>query len=287
MSQVPADSLVLGDGWLRIDSRRHWFPDVRAVYRYGQLFFLLCRRNVTVLYRQTSMGSIWLVISPIVSAGALSFVFGRVAHLSSGGVPYFPFTFAAMLAWTFFSSAATGAASSLVSNQTLFTRIYFPRLLLPLAALAPVLLTTAVSCGVMSVLLVAYRIGFSYRLLFLPIWMGLAILFSIGVSLMLSSWAVLRRDVQYITQAVIPLLLFVTPVAYSIASVPAGTLRTIVLLNPMSSIVEGCRWSLVGQTPRPVAPTWAIAYSIGMTLLALLGGLVVFARLEWKFADVV
>jgi lipopolysaccharide transport system permease protein len=287
MSQAPADSLVLGDGWLRIDSRRHWFPDVGAVYRYGQLFFLLCRRNVTVLYRQTTLGSIWLVISPIVSAGALSFVFGRVAHLSSGGVPYFPFTFAGMLAWTLFASSVTGAASSLVSNQTLFTRIYFPRLLLPLSAMAPVLLNTAISGGVMFVLLVAYRVGFSYRLLFLPIWLGLALLFSVGVSLMLSSWAVLRRDVQYITQAVIPLLLFVTPVAYSIVSVPAGKLRTIVLLNPMSSIVEGCRWSLVGQTPRPIVPTWAVAYSIAMALFALLAGLVVFARLEWKFADVV
>jgi lipopolysaccharide transport system permease protein len=227
------------------------------------------------------------VISPIVSAGALSFVFGRVAHLSSGGVPYFPFTFAGMLAWTLFASSVTGAASSLVSNQTLFTRIYFPRLLLPLSAMAPVLLNTAISGGVMFVLLVAYKVGFSYRLLFLPIWLGLALLFSVGVSLMLSSWAVLRRDVQYITQAVIPLLLFVTPVAYSIVSVPAGKLRTIVLLNPMSSIVEGCRWSLVGQTPRPIVPTWAVAYSIAMALFALLAGLVVFARLEWKFADVV
>lgn len=287
MSQVSAESLVLGDGWLRIDSRRHWFPDVRAIYRYGQLFILLCRRNITVLYRQTTMGSIWLVISPIVSAGALSFVFGRVAHLSSGGVPYFPFTFAGMLVWTLFSSSVTGAANSLVSNQTLFTRIYFPRLLLPLSALAPVLLNTAISCGVMFVLLVGYRIGFTFRLLSLPIWLGLGLLFSVGVSLMLSSWAVLRRDVQYITQAVIPLLLFVTPVAYSIASVPAGELRTIVLLNPMSTIVEGCRWSLVGRTSLPIVPTWAFVYTIAITLLTVFAGLVVFARLEWKFADVV
>jgi lipopolysaccharide transport system permease protein len=287
MSQVPADSLVLGDGWLRIDSRRRWFPDVGAVFRYGQLFLLLCRRNVTVLYRQTTMGSIWLVISPIVSAGALSFVFGRVAHLSSGGVPYFPFTFAGMVVWSLFASSVTGAATSLVSNQTLFTRIYFPRILLPLSAMAPVLLNTLISCGVMFFLLVAYRIGFSFRLLLLPIWLGLGLLFSVGVSLMLSSWAVLRRDVQYITQAVIPLLLFVTPVAYSIVSVPAGRIRTIVLLNPMSTIVEGCRWSLVGQTPLPIIPTWAVWYSTAMTLLVLLAGLVVFARLEWKFADVV
>jgi lipopolysaccharide transport system permease protein len=287
MSQVPVEGLVLDNPWLRIDSRRRWFPDVGAVFRYRQLFYLLCRRNITILYRQTTMGSIWLVISPIVSAGALSFVFGRVAHLSSGGVPYFPFTFSGMLAWSLFSSSVTGAATSLVSNQTLFTRIYFPRLLLPLSAMAPVLLNTAISCLVMFALLLAYGIGFSFRLLLLPVWLGLALLFTTGVSLMLSSMAVLRRDVQYVTQAVIPLLLFVTPVAYSVAAVPAGRLRTIVLLNPMSTIVEGCRWSLVGKTSLPMVPTWAVAYATAMTFLAVIAGLVVFARLEWKFADVV
>ena len=191
------------------------------------------------------LGSIWLVVSPVISAGLLSFVFGRVAHLSSGGVPYFAFTFAGLLAWNLFSSSVTGASSSLVSNSNLFTRIYFPRMLLPLSAMAPNLVNTGISCGVMFVLLVAYKIGFSFRLLLLPVWLGLAFLLSVGVSLMLSSLAVLRRDVQYATQVVMPLLLFVTPVAYSVAAVPAG-LRTIYLLNPMATIVEGCRWSLVG-----------------------------------------
>ena len=141
----------------RIDSRRRWFPDLGAVFRSRQLLLLLCRRNITVMYRQTVMGSIWLVVAPVISAGLLSFVFGRVAHLSSGGVPYFAFTFAGLLAWNLFSSSVTGAASSLVSNSSLFTRIYFPRLLLPLSALAPVLANAAISCCVMFVLLVAYK----------------------------------------------------------------------------------------------------------------------------------
>ena len=214
--------------------------------RSRHLLWLLCRRNVTVLYRQTTLGSIWLVIAPVISAGLLSFVFGRVAHLSSGGVPYFAFTFAGLLAWNLFATSVTGTTTSLTSNSTLFTRIYFPRLLLPLSALAPNLVNTGISCCVMFVLLVAYKIGFTYRLLLLPAWLGLALLLSVGVSLMLSSMAVLRRDVQYATQAVVPLLLFVTPVAYSVASVPPD-LRAIYLLNPMATIVEGCRWSLVGQ----------------------------------------
>ncbi len=286
MSTEPAVSVAAENRWLRIDSRRHWFPDLGAVFRSRQLLWLLCRRNITVMYRQTVMGSIWLVVSPVISAALLSFVFGRVAHLPSGGVPYFPFTFAGLLAWNLFSNSVTGAATSLTTNSTLFTRIYFPRLLLPLSALAPVLVNLGISCGVMFFLLVAYRIGFSLRLLLLPVWLGLALLLSIGVSLMLSSMAVLRRDVQYATQAIMPLLLFVTPVAYSVASVPPE-LRTIYLLNPMATIVSGCRWSLVGQTSSSILSMSAIAYTTVVTLLALIAGLIVFARLEWKFADVV
>jgi lipopolysaccharide transport system permease protein len=286
MSAEPAESLALDNRWLRIDSRRSWVPDLGAVFRSRQLLFLLCRRNITVMYRQTALGSIWLVVNPIISAGLLSFVFGRVAHLSSGGVPYFPFTYAGLLAWNIFSNSVTGAASSLTSNSNLFTRIYFPRLLLPLSALAPTLLNAAISCVVMFVLLLAYSIGFSYRLLLLPFWLGLALLFAVGVSLMVSSIAVLRRDVQYATQVVMPLLLFVTPVAYSVAAVPPG-LRTIYLLNPMATIVEGCRWSLVGQTHLGTISMWAVAYTIATTFVVLIAGLVVFARLEWRFADVV
>ncbi len=286
MSEVLAETLVPGTRMWRIDSRRRWFPDLGAVFSSRHLLWLLCRRNVTVLYRQTTLGSIWLVIAPVISAGLLSFVFGRVAHLSSGGVPYFAFTFAGLLAWNLFATSVTGTTTSLTSNSTLFTRIYFPRLLLPLSALAPNLVNTGISCCVMFVLLVAYKIGFTYRLLLLPAWLGLALLLSVGVSLMLSSMAVLRRDVQYATQAVVPLLLFVTPVAYSVASVPPD-LRAIYLLNPMATIVEGCRWSLVGSTHLGIVSMWAIAYTVAITFLVLIAGLVVFARLEWKFADVV
>ncbi len=286
MSQVPAESLAPGNRMLRIDSRRRWFPDLGAVFRSRQLFFILCRRNITVMYRQTALGSIWLVVQPIISAGLLSFVFGRVAHLSSGGVPYFPFTYAGLLAWNVFSNSVTGAATSLVANSTLFTRIYFPRLLLPLSAMAPSLLNTGISCVVMFVLLLAYKIGFSYRLLLLPAWLGLALLLSIGLSLMLSSMAVFRRDVGYAVQVVMPLLLFVTPVSYSVAAVPPG-LRTLYLLNPMATIVEGCRWSLVGQTHTGVIAMWAVAFTTAITFVVLIAGLVVFARLEWRFADVV
>src|ERR1700733_6061566 len=191
MSSLLGAGSALPPPSLRIDSRRRWFPDLRAAWASRELLLLLCRRDVTVLYRQTVLGSAWILISPLISALLFTVVFGRVARLSSGGVPYFPFSYAGLLAWTLFSSSLTGASSSIVSSQALFTRIYFPRIILPISQLAGPLINTAISTCVMFVLLVAYHIGFSLRLLLLPAWLGLAILLSVGVSLTLSSIAVL------------------------------------------------------------------------------------------------
>jgi lipopolysaccharide transport system permease protein len=283
MGSLLANGSALAAPSLRIDSRRRWFPDLRAAFASRELLLLLCRRDVTVLYRQTILGSVWILVSPLISALLFTVVFGRVARLSSGGVPYFPFSYAGLLAWTLFSSSLTGASSSIVANQSLFTRIYFPRIILPISQLAGPLINTAISTGVMFVLLVAYHIGFSLRLLLLPAWLGLAILLSVGVSLTLSSIAVLYRDVQYVTAAVLPMLLFLTPVAYSSSNVP-HSLKLLYVLNPMAAVVEGCRWSLIGHTGLSIG---AVGYTIVLTLVLLAVGLVVFARLERKFADVV
>ena len=280
---VPASLQAAGENWLRIDGRRRWFPDLRAAYQSRRLIMLFSRRDITVMYRQTVMGSIWILVAPLLTAGLFTLVFGHVAHLSSNGVPYFPFSYAGLLGWNLFAGSLTGASPSIVSNSQLFTRIYFPRLVLPISTLAPTLINTAISCVIMFVLLVAYKLGFSLRLLLLPGWLALDILLSFGISLVLSAVAVLYRDVQYATQAVLPLLLFLTPVAYSSAAVPES-LKPIYFLNPMATIVDGCRWSLVGHTE--LSP-WAVVYTVIITLVCLLIGLVVFARLESKFADVV
>jgi lipopolysaccharide transport system permease protein len=149
--------------------------------------------------------------------------------------------------------------------------------------MAPALVNAGISCVVMAVLLVAYRIPVAPRLVTLPFWLLLAVMLATGLSLIVSSTAVFYRDVQYITQALVPMLLFITPVAYSTATVPAD-LQTLYLLNPVASIVEGCRWSLIGHTE--LTP-WAVAYSVAATVVLFVAGLIVFARLEWKIADVV
>lgn len=268
---------------LRIDSRRRWFPDLRAFFRAGQLLALLSRRDITVKYRQTVLGAVWIFTGPLVSAALFTFVFGRVAQLSSDGVPYFVFTYAALLGWNMFAEALVGASKSLISNTGLITKIYFPRLVLPFSTVAATLINTAISFVVMLLLLVVYDIGFSLHLLMLPVWLLLALVLAMGLGIVLTSVSVLYRDVNYLTPVLIPLLLYVTPVAYSSGEVP-GDLRYLYLLNPIATIVEGCRWSLLGHGR---LTSWAIVYTAALAVGALVLGLTLFARLEWKFADVV
>jgi lipopolysaccharide transport system permease protein len=268
---------------IRIDSRRRWFPDLRAVLRARQLLFLLNRRDITVRYRQTVLGAVWIVVSPLLSAGLFSFVFGRVAKLPSDGVPYFAFSYAGLLGWNVFSDVLTSGSKSLVSNSGLITKIYFPRLVLPVSTMASTLVNTAISCAVMLLILLGYSIPLTAHVLLLPFWLLLAVGLGVGIGLVLTSFSVTYRDVNYVTPALLPLMMYVTPVAYSINAVPES-LRGLYQLNPVATIVEGCRWSLLGSgNLTPVA----IAYTVVITALVLVLGLVVFTRLEWSFADVI
>jgi lipopolysaccharide transport system permease protein len=268
---------------VRIDSRRRWFPDLRELLRYSQLIVLLGRRDITVRYRQTILGTIWIFAGTLVTAGLFSFVFGRVAGLSSGGVPYFAFSYAGLIAWNLFSSTLTGASTSLNSNSPLIGKIYFPRLVLPLYTLASTLLTTVLNFGVMVVLLIVYGIEVTPQILLLPVWLTLAVVLAMGISLVLTALSVTYRDVNYVTPVLTSLLLYLSPVAYSIDAVPAN-LRNLILLNPLSTIVEGTRWSLLGTGN---LTGWAIVYTVVLTVGALVGGLAVFAHLESSFADVI
>jgi lipopolysaccharide transport system permease protein len=282
-SSSPTGAFVPGGRRLRIDSRNRWFPDLRAFFRARQLLALLNRRDITVRYRQTVLGTIWIVASPLLSAGLFTFVFGRVAKLPSDGIPYFAFSYAGLTGWNLFSDTMQSAAKSLTSNSGLVTKIYFPRLVVPLSTTASALINTAISLAVMCVLLVSYGLGFSWHLIVLPLWFLLAIVLGLGIGLVLTSVAVTYRDVNYITPALMPLILYLTPVAYSINAVPAD-LRHIYRLNPISTIVEGCRWSLLGHGDLSGA---VIASTVALAIVILTVGMVVFARLEGSFADVI
>lgn len=269
---------------LRIDARRRWFPDLRELWRYRQLVVLLGRREITTRYRQTALGTLWVFAGPIVSAGLFSFVFGRVADLPTGGVPYFVFSYAGLLAWNLFANSLSSAATSLTANAALITKIYFPRVAVPLSTLASTLLSTLISFGVMLFLLAVSGVGYSLQMVTLPFWLLLAIALAVGLSLVLSSISVSYRDINYLTPLFTQFVLFLSPVAYSFEAVPSS-LHTLYLLNPLTTVVEGCRWSLVGGSL--AIPGWAIAYTVAVTVGLVVIGSVVFARREGGFADVV
>jgi lipopolysaccharide transport system permease protein len=284
MSSTSAQDLFVPAGHrVHIDSRVRWFPDLGSLLRAKQLVVLLSRRNITVRYRQTVGGSFWIFAGPLVSAGLFSLVFGEIAGLPSDGTPYFAFSYAGLLGWNLFSTTLTTAQTSLTNNAALITKIYFPRLALPLATVPSTLLNTLISLGVMLVLLLIYGIGFSIQLLLLPVWLLLGMVLAMGIGLVLAAIAVLYRDVNYLTPVFIQLFLFVSPVAYAVDAVP-DNLRTFYLLNPLTTIVEGCRWSLLGNAS---LTAWAIAYTVALTFGALAAGLALFARLESTFADVI
>jgi lipopolysaccharide transport system permease protein len=268
---------------VRIDSRHRWFPDLKSTLRVRQLLFTMTRRNITVQYRQTVLGVAWAFASPLVSAALFTFVFGTVANLKTGNIPYFAFAYSGLLSWNLFSDTTNAASRSFSVNSNLVTKIYFPRLILPLATVGPALINATITLGIMSVLLVIYHIGFTLHLLLLPVWLLLSLLLALGLGLIVASLGVTYRDVNYVTPTLVSSLLYLTPVAYAASAVPHN-IRPLYLLNPMASIVEGCRWSLLGQGDLSLL---RIGYTVAFVVVTFMTSLVVFARLEWSFADVI
>lgn len=269
---------------VRIDARRRWFPDVAEVVRYRHLVGLMGRRDITVRYRQTVLGTVWIFGGALVTAGLFSFVFGRIASLPTNGVPYFAFSYAGLLAWNLFSQVLSSVQGSLNPNAGLITKIYFPRVVMPLSTIVVNALNTLVSLGIMMVILVIFGIPLTLQVLLLPVWLLLALILGFGIGLIGAAYSVTYRDVGFATPILISLLLYLSPVAYSIEAVPQK-LKDLYLLNPVATILEGCRWSVLGGSYLP--PAWAIAYTVVFSVAMLLIGLVVFTRREWGFADVI
>jgi lipopolysaccharide transport system permease protein len=254
------------------------------VWRARDLWLTLSVRDVKVKYRQTALGATWVVLQPLLGAGIFSFVFGRVAKLPSGGVPYFVFSFAGLLGWNVFNSTVTTVSESLVSNSSLVSKIFFPRLILPLTSALATTINFVVSLTMMAILWWYYLGTFSgLRLLALPAWFLLVLTLALGIGLFAAAVMVTYRDVRQIIPAGLNLALYISPVAYSTAAVP-HSLRTIYALNPLVGILDGFRWSLVAHAT--MEPTRAL-YAFGVAIVLLVAGAVAFARMERKFADVV
>jgi lipopolysaccharide transport system permease protein len=242
----------------------------------------LAQRSLAVRHKQTVLGIAWIVLLPLVSVVVYSLVFGRLAGLPSGGVPYPVFVFSGLVAWNYFSSGLTQAAWSLVQDQELITKVYFPRVLAPVAAALPPLLDMAIEVVVLAIVMVIYGVAPGLALLTLPLWIVLLVAITPGVGMLLAALNVQYRDVGqglgFLTQT----WLFITPVVYDESSVH-GALRVLLSVNPMTGIVDGLRWALIGAPPPPAMDL----ISLGTGLLAVTASLLYFQRVERRFADFV
>jgi len=269
---------------VRIEAARGWFSlNLREVWAYRELLYFLVWRDVKVRYKQTVVGVAWVILQPLVTTAIFAVIFGRFAGLPSEGVPYTVFVFAALVPWQQFSGALSRAASSLVVSSNLLTKVYFPRLIVPMAAAVVGVVDLAVSLAILAGLMVWYGITPSWAVLLVPVLAALALFVAFAIGLWLSALNVKYRDVQQVVPFLIQAWMFASPVAYSAGIIPAGKWRLLYELNPLVGVIQGFRWALFG-TPLPGKMTLV---SLGLVALVLIGGLIYFKRTEDTFADVV
>jgi homopolymeric O-antigen transport system permease protein len=268
----------------RIAPSRTWAPlRLGELWAYRELLYFLIWREIKVRYKQTALGAAWAVLQPLTTMIVFSIFFGRLAKIPSDGVPYPVFAFCALLPWQLFAFALTESSNSVVANQRLITKVYFPRLIVPLAAVAVGLVDFAIAFVVLAVMLVYFGIHPGPAILSVPVWTALAVATALGAGLWLAALNVRYRDVRYTLPFVAQLWLFVTPVAYPSSIVPDAW-RALYALNPMVGVVEGFRWALLGGTGSPDA---TVALSGAVVAAILVSGLFYFRRVERTFADVI
>lgn len=264
---------------------RGWVPlNLGELWRYRELLYFLVWRDVKVRYKQTAVGALWAILQPLLLALLFTLIFSRIGKLKPpGGVPYAVFAYAALLPWVLFATALSESSKSLVQNKDLITKVYFPRLAVPLATILAALVDFAIGSTVLIGMMIAYGIVPGLPLLALPLFLGLAVLTALAIGIWLSALNVQYRDVEYVIPFLTLLWLFATPVAYSISAFPEQ-LRPIVGVNPLAGVVEGFRWSLFNKT---AAPGSTILISVGVLVVLLVTGLYYFRRTERTFADVI
>jgi lipopolysaccharide transport system permease protein len=256
--------------------------DLRELWAYRELAGFMALRDVRVRYKQAVLGIGWAVFQPLAGVVVFTIVFRRLAQVESDGLPYPIFAFAGLLAWNYTSGAVTKATQSLVSNAGLVTKVYFPRLLIPLAAVLPGLLDLAVSVPVLLVLYPIYDVRPGWAVLTLPLWVAAAMVVALAVGLLLAALNVRYRDVNQAISLLVQLWLFLSPVAYPTSTVPEAW-RPVYALNPMVGVIDGFRWCLLaGPAPGP----WSLLSAV-VTLVLLGVALTYFQRTERRFADVI
>jgi lipopolysaccharide transport system permease protein len=269
--------LIIEAGGSRISKQ------LRDLWAYRELLYFLAWRDFKVRYKQTVLGAAWAVIQPFFTMVVFSIFFGYLAKMPSDGIPYPVFAYAGLLPWSLFAHALTESSNSLVNNQSLITKVYFPRLIVPIAPLFVGLVDFGIALVVLFGMILFYKIVPGIAILTVPLFVLLALLSALAVGMWLSALNVEYRDVRYTIPFLTQLWLFATPVAYPSSLLPEPW-RSLYGLNPMAGVVEGFRWALLGRTN---APGPLIAVSVAAVLVLLIGGLWYFTRMERTFAHIV
>ena len=278
--EMPITYLRPARGWIGLNLSDLW--------AYRELVYFLTWRDIKVRYKQAALGVGWAIIQPVINMVIFTLIFGRLAGLKTDvGVPqeWYPvFSFAALLPWQLFQGALQRSGISLVGNANLLTKVYFPRLIIPFSATAAGLVDFGAALLVLTGLMVYYQIPFTLKLLWLPLLVALALLAALAAGLWLSALNVQYRDVQHMIPFLLQAWMYASPVVYSIDLIPVGgPWRLIYGLNPMTGVIQGFRWMLLGSPP----PDQLMIVSVGMAMLLLATGLYYFRRMERHFADVV
>lgn len=258
----------------------HYWLDL---WRYRELAAFLAWRDIRVRYKQAALGASWAVIQPAIQTFLLTFVFGKLAGMPSGGVPYPLLVLCGLIPWQLFTAAFNGAGNSLVSNTHLISKVYFPRLVVPLSALGVALIDFGIVLFLALPLIAIFHGLPDWRIAFLPLFVALALVIALGAGLWISALTVRFRDFRFITPFLLQIGLFATPVGYSTTSTPRW--QHLLAFNPLSGVIDGVRWSLLGGETPLYVPGLAISAAAALVLLAT--GLWYFRRVEREFADII
>mgnify|MGYP003732009585 CR=1 FL=1 len=254
------------------------------LWRYRELIYFMTWRDVKVRYKQTLLGASWAILRPFLTMVVFSIFFGNLAKVPSDGIPYPIYTFTALLPWELFATALSQASRSLVQNTNMVTKIYFPRMILPISSILAGVVDFLVAFLVLIGMMIFYKITPTVYIWTLPLYLLLTLVTALGVGLWLSALNVLYRDINYITPFLTQFWLYITPIAYPVSMIPEKW-RLIYALNPMSGVVDGFRWALLGN--QQSAPGPMLIVSSVIAVVVLISGLFYFRRMERQFADMV
>lgn len=266
-----------------IEASRGWSSlGLGDLWEYRELLYFTVLREIQGRYRQTALGYTWMFLRPILNVLVISLVFGYIVNVPSDGLPYPIFSMAAFLPWSYFSQASQRASYSLVENMRIISKVYFPRMIIPLAAVLSGLVDFGASFIVFMATLLLYRMPLRWEMLWVPAYLLAAVLFALAVGLWLATLSVKYRDVNFAVAFLIQVLMYLSPVIYPLSSVPVK-LQPFYLLNPMTGVIQGFRWALLGSGERP---GWMFAISAAIILVLLVSGAFVFRRTERTIVDI-